>query len=129
MVIYVSYIFGLLPFLPLKESMFIVPSPCLIDKFYAKNAPTVFNSKMKKFSVYCTLKFCKFLMCRKGLYDHLSRRGIGTIFWVVQNEAEFRQSMTLGAQGVMTDFPSRLSRFFLNPSNGREERDLKTHFE
>jgi glycerophosphoryl diester phosphodiesterase len=126
MVIYAAYFFGLLPFLSLKESMFVVPSPYLLDKFYSAKISPSLNSRFKRFLVFCLLKFCKFLMSREGLYKHLSKRGIGTIFWVVQNDCEFQQSFALGAQGVMTDYPSRLSRFL---SSSKEDRDSKSHLD
>jgi len=39
-----------------------------------------------------------------------------TYLWVLNDEDEFRKAFDLGATGVMTDYPSRLTRFLMeNP--------------
>ncbi|XP_033748617.1 lysophospholipase D GDPD1-like [Pecten maximus] len=95
---------GILPFLPLKESLFEVLMPGALlsgDKF---NRPL--NRKMR-----FLLKLADILMMRPTLLQHLERRGIQTYLWVLNSEEEFERAFKLGSTGVMTDFPTLLKDF------------------
>jgi hypothetical protein len=110
----------------MKESLFIVPLPHLLDKMYTGRVKNSNASCIAKCSLFVLFKLFKFMMNRNGLYKHLSRRGIGTIFWVVQNNFEFKKSIELGAQGMMTDYPSRLIKFY--DSHFKDySKDSKSH--
>lgn len=37
-----------------------------------------------------------------------------TYLWVLNNEGDYEKAFKLGATGVMTDFPSRLTGFLMN---------------
>ena len=45
------------------------------------------------------------------LFDHLERRGIHVYLWVLNDEEHFKRAFSLGAHGVMTDFPSKLKTY------------------
>ncbi|CAL1279761.1 unnamed protein product [Larinioides sclopetarius] len=60
---------GLLPFVPLRESCLELLMPSVILK----------------------------LLMRKALFDHLSKRGIQTYFWVLNDEEDFERAFELGA--------------------------------
>ena len=45
------------------------------------------------------------------LFDHLDRRGISVYLWVLNEEEHFERAFSLGAHGVMTDYPSRLRQY------------------
>ena len=45
------------------------------------------------------------------LFQHLAQRGVTTYLWVLNTEDQWQRAYSLGAQGVMTDFPSRLRQF------------------
>lgn len=47
----------------------------------------------------------------KSLFTHLRKRGIHVYLWVLNSEEEYKRAFELGADGVMTDFPSKLSEF------------------
>jgi glycerophosphoryl diester phosphodiesterase len=110
----------------MKESLFIVPLPHLLDNMYNARVKRSNVSCIAKCSLFVLFKFFKFMMNRSGLYKHLSRRGVGTIFWVVQNDFEFKKSIELGAHGMMTDYPSRLTKFYDNHLRDNS-KDSKSH--
>lgn len=94
---------GLLPFVPLKERFFDVP---LIDCFSKmRTEPT----RMQKFLI----SIVDFIFTSKVLIAHLRKRGIPTYFWVLNDEEDFQKAFDLGAEGVMTDCPTKL-REWLN---------------
>ncbi|XP_023723946.1 lysophospholipase D GDPD1 isoform X1 [Cryptotermes secundus] len=101
---------GLLPFVPLKETHLEVflPSIYLRRKTNPNAAFLPFHSFLAR-TVDC-------LLMKKSLFEHLSKRGIQTYLWVLNDDDEFRKAFELGATGVMTDYPSRLKRFLMeNP--------------
>ncbi|KAK7483714.1 hypothetical protein BaRGS_00025035 [Batillaria attramentaria] len=71
---------GLLPFIPLKESLLEIIMPSIILD----------------------------LLMRPALIHHLEKRGIQTYLWVLNSEEEFERAFRIGATGVMTDFPTML---------------------
>ncbi|KAF6768226.1 hypothetical protein AHF37_10176 [Paragonimus kellicotti] len=51
------------------------------------------------------------LQMRRQLYQHLKARGIPVIFWVCNTFEDYKKVFDIGAQGVMTDYPTRLHAF------------------
>ncbi|KAF7257190.1 hypothetical protein EG68_05440 [Paragonimus skrjabini miyazakii] len=51
------------------------------------------------------------LQMRRQLYQHLKARGIPVIFWVCNTYEDYKKVFDIGAQGVMTDYPTRLRAF------------------
>ncbi|GBN01474.1 Lysophospholipase D GDPD1 [Araneus ventricosus] len=96
---------GLLPFVPLRESCLELLMPSVILK-----NPSMMISRDKFWSSYLVWLIDKLLM-RKALFDHLSKRGIQTYFWVLNDEEDFERAFELGATGIMTDYPTKLRMF------------------
>ncbi|KAL4223533.1 Lysophospholipase D gdpd1 [Mactra antiquata] len=94
---------GLLPFVPLYESALeiIMPSIALSKK---KNVELSLKYRL-------LLRLADLLLMRPALFKHLDRRGIQTYLWVLNEEEHWERAFKLGATGVMTDFPSRLTHF------------------
>ncbi|GFQ92850.1 lysophospholipase D GDPD1 [Trichonephila clavata] len=96
---------GLLPFIPLRESCLELLMPSVILK-----NPSMMISRDKFWSPYIVWLIDKLLM-RKALFEHLSKRGIQTYFWVLNDEEDFERAFKLGATGIMTDYPTKLRKF------------------
>lgn len=95
---------GLLPFVPIKESLLEVIMPSIIlDK---RN----FRGDFTKLQTIL-FKIIDILLMRPALIHHLERRGIQTYLWVLNSEEEFDRAFRLGATGVMTDFPTMLKDY------------------
>ncbi|KAK7088555.1 lysophospholipase D GDPD1-like [Littorina saxatilis] len=95
---------GLLPFVPIKESLLEVLMPCIIlDK---RN----FKRELSKVQTVF-FKVMDILLMRPSLIRHLEKRGIQTYLWVLNSEEEFERAFKIGATGVMTDFPTMLKDF------------------
>ncbi|GAV05464.1 hypothetical protein RvY_15595-2 [Ramazzottius varieornatus] len=95
---------GFLPFMPIKEQVFSVPMPSIFlggDKNFA----------VGKFSNRIVFWVMDKIMMRKALFDHLKKRGVTVFLWVLNNEAEFDRAIALGANGIMTDFPTALRTY------------------
>ncbi|KAG8188833.1 hypothetical protein JTE90_004645 [Oedothorax gibbosus] len=101
---------GLLPFIPLKESCLELLMPSIVLK-----NPSMMISRDKFWSRYMVWLIDKLLM-RKALFEHLSKRGIQTYFWVLNEEEDFKRAFELGATGIMTDYPTKLRKFLDNNS-------------
>ena len=57
------------------------------------------------------LRIIDWLLMSPVLFDHLDRRGILVYLWVLNDEKHFERAFSLGAHGVMTDYPSKLSTY------------------
>jgi len=96
-----SFYFGLLPFLPLKESFLELPLPRTILR-----RPDILANH--RYLVHIADK----LMMSPVLFRHLQRRGIQVYLWVINEEEDFAYCFDrLGVDGVMTDYPSKLSTY------------------
>ncbi|XP_035228282.1 lysophospholipase D GDPD1-like [Stegodyphus dumicola] len=96
---------GLLPFIPLKESCLELLMPSVVFK-----NPSMMISRGRLWSPWVVWVIEKLLM-RKALFDHLSKRGIQTYFWVLNEEEDYKKAFDIGATGVMTDYPTKLQTF------------------
>ncbi|XP_063226259.1 lysophospholipase D GDPD1-like isoform X2 [Bacillus rossius redtenbacheri] len=96
---------GLLPFVSLKETHLeiFLPSIYLRRKTLGNMAGMPLNTFI--------IKAVQVLLIRKILFEHLRKRGIQTYFWVLNYEEEFKTAFELGATGVITDYPTRLTAF------------------
>ena len=46
------------------------------------------------------------------LFDHLKKRGIAVMFWVINDPSDFQRCIEYnGCVGIMTDIPSQLALF------------------
>lgn len=92
---------GLLPFVPIKESLLEIIMPSIIlDK---RNFRRDFSRSQK-----ILFRIMDILLIRPALIHHLDKRGIQTYLWVLNSEEEFERAFKVGAAGVMTDFPTML---------------------
>ncbi|XP_018414597.1 PREDICTED: glycerophosphodiester phosphodiesterase domain-containing protein 1-like [Nanorana parkeri] len=97
------YYTGLLPFVPIPESVVEIYMPSIINRTYFPHNQLMRN----RFLVRLQDK----IMMRKGLFRHLQARGIQVYLWVLNQESDFQRAFKCGATGVMTDYPSQLHRF------------------
>ncbi|XP_034943511.1 lysophospholipase D GDPD1-like isoform X2 [Chelonus insularis] len=105
---------GLLPFVPFKETHLEIFLPSI----YLKKRRNPLKSFLPFETIVCHM--INILLMRPSLFQHLQRRGIHVYFWVLNQEEEFKQAFKLGANGVMTDYPTRLKKFLENKE--REEK-------
>uniref|UniRef100_A0AAY4BF21 GP-PDE domain-containing protein n=1 Tax=Denticeps clupeoides TaxID=299321 RepID=A0AAY4BF21_9TELE len=96
---------GLLPFVPLGESFLQFYLPCIFNRTYIPDMPILRNQMV----VYLIEK----LTIRKSLFDHLVKRGIQIHLFVCNEEQDIETVFTVGATGVMTDYPTLLRNYFI----------------
>ncbi|NP_001096485.1 uncharacterized protein LOC100125107 [Xenopus tropicalis] len=102
---------GLLPFVPLRESVLETYMPSIINRTYFPHSRIMRN----RFLVFLQEK----LMMRKGLFQHLQARGIQVYLWVLNQDSDYQRALESGADGIMTDYPSKL-RCFLQRHEGAQ---------
>jgi len=110
LLVVVLFYTGLLPFIPLRESFYEILMPGIIltqGKFH-----TQFGWKMKT-----VFRIADFLLMSRLMFNHFEKRGIQTYIWVLNDEEEFERAFQLGATGVMTDFPTRLTHYLEERGN------------
>ena len=93
----------LLPFVPIKESAYEMVMPRVFNDIGRK----YFNSKPGRMFG----SFLDYLIMDKKFIKHLNERGIFTALWVLNSEVDFKRAFDTGAQGVMTDYPTKLRAF------------------
>ncbi|KAK7134252.1 hypothetical protein R3I93_017611 [Phoxinus phoxinus] len=94
---------GLLPFVPLGESVLLFYLPRVINRTYIPEESYLKN----RFVVYLIQK----LTMRKSLFEHLSKRGLQVQLFVCNEESDIEAAFAVGATGVLTDYPSLLSNY------------------
>lgn len=100
---FAGYLTGLLPFIPFQNDVLEIPF-CLSDmkedeieqSFVGKIMFGVFNF---------------FMPLLKFFNRHMNKRGIPVIFWTLNNEKDWENSILTATNGIMTDFPEKLSLF------------------
>eukprot|EP00053_Salpingoeca_punica_P010032 m.90329 g.90329 ORF g.90329 m.90329 type:complete len:340 (+) comp15257_c0_seq2:542-1561(+) len=95
--LYVLFYLGLLPFCSIEPDFLEIPMP-------ASLIPLT-RSPVKR----AVLRVLDYLTMSSVLFNHLHRRGVQILLWVVNSEAEFHRACAIGAHGVMTDYPSMLT--------------------
>ncbi|XP_032443978.1 lysophospholipase D GDPD3a isoform X1 [Xiphophorus hellerii] len=98
------YYTGLLPFVPVGESVLQFYLPRIINRTYKPENPEI----LKKSWVVSLID--KTTM-RKNLFKHLSDRGIQVHLFVCNKNEDIKAAFDLGATGVMTDYPTLLSTY------------------
>lgn len=106
--LYILFYIGLLPFVHIKESHLEIPMPSVFlnERFRTKDG----NVGLAKFPPWI-INLVDWLFMSPILFLHLQKRGVTTYLWVLNNEEQFERAFNLGAQGVMTDYPSKLQEF------------------
>uniref|UniRef100_A0A8C5QR22 Glycerophosphodiester phosphodiesterase domain containing 3 n=1 Tax=Leptobrachium leishanense TaxID=445787 RepID=A0A8C5QR22_9ANUR len=97
------YYSGLLPFVPLRESVVETYMPSIINRTYFP------HNRLMRNPFLVTLQDKLFM--RKGLFKHLQDRGIQVYLWVLNQDSDFQRAFDCGVTGIMTDFPSKLNDF------------------
>ncbi|XP_030630905.1 lysophospholipase D GDPD3 [Chanos chanos] len=99
----VLYYTGLLPFVPLEESLLQFYFPRVFNRTYIADE-WYFRNKV---TVYLIEK----LTMRKTLFHHLTKRGIQVQLFVCNRENDMDAAFKVGATGLMTDYPTLLSKY------------------
>ncbi|RXN22506.1 glycerophosphodiester phosphodiesterase domain-containing 3 [Labeo rohita] len=94
---------GLLPFVPLGESLLFFYLPTIINRTYIPEEAIL----KKRFVVYLLQK----LTMRKSLFEHLTKRGLQVQLFVCNEESDMKAAFDVGATGVMTDYPTVLTNY------------------
>ncbi|XP_011377036.1 lysophospholipase D GDPD3 [Pteropus vampyrus] len=100
------YYVGLLPFIPIPEKFFMCFLPTIINRTY-------FPFSYSGLNQLCAV-VSKWLIMRKSLIQHLEQRGVQVIFWCLNEESDFEVAYSLGATGVITDYPTALRHYLDN---------------
>jgi len=93
---------GLLPFVPLSESHLEIIMPNNLLKYKRNSLPR---------AAIAPFLLIKMFLVRKSLVRHLQKRGIFVIYWTLNSEEEFETALEVGANGIITDYPSKLIQF------------------
>ncbi|KAM7329338.1 hypothetical protein ACRRTK_010951 [Alexandromys fortis] len=97
------YYLGLLPFVSIPEKFFLCFLPTIINRTYFPFS----CGWMNQLSAAVT----KWVIMRKSLIQYLQDRGVQVLFWCLNEESDFEVAFNLGANGVMTDFPTALRHY------------------
>ncbi|GFO02454.1 glycerophosphodiester phosphodiesterase domain-containing protein 1 [Plakobranchus ocellatus] len=118
-VLYLVLLFwtGLLPFFTIKESFLEVLAPALV-----LDSERLFQKKFGRFIRFVVWAGDK-LLIRPALIRHLERRGIQTLFWVLNTDQDFEAAFSLGIAGVMTDRPGMLADWLDKKGWGRSSSE------
>ncbi|XP_060029002.1 lysophospholipase D GDPD3 isoform X3 [Erinaceus europaeus] len=103
------YYLGLLPFVPIPEKFLLCFLPTIINRTYFPFSCPALNK-------LAAVAF-KWIIMRKSLIQHLEQRGVQVVFWCLNEESDFETAFSLGATGVMTDYPTAL-RHYLDRHRG-----------
>ncbi|XP_061605433.1 lysophospholipase D GDPD3a [Phyllopteryx taeniolatus] len=96
---------GLLPFVPLGESVLQYYLPRIINRTFIPEKNILRNSLIVTLIEKVTM--------RKSLFKHLAARGIQVHLFVCNTDEDIRAAFEVGATGVMSDYPSLLSSYLL----------------
>lgn len=112
--LYLKYVTGVLPFTHLKERAIELPlfTPALLHRM--KEHGTFISDQpggWKGAAVRGVLAAYNYLSTAPGLIRHLQARNIKVIYWVLNSEEEFQQAYDAGADGIMTDAPTKLMEY------------------
>ncbi|KAL7870067.1 hypothetical protein AOLI_G00140550 [Acnodon oligacanthus] len=103
LVLLVLFYTGLLPFVPLGESLLQFYLPSIINRTYIPEETVL----KKRFVVFLMEK----LTMRKSLFNHLVKRGMQVQLFVCNEENDMEAAFSVGATGVMSDYPTVLSDY------------------
>ncbi|CAG7818904.1 unnamed protein product [Allacma fusca] len=96
---------GILPYIPIKETHYEVLLPSSIKRRRLKQVSSL------NFGERFLFAFIDAFLVNKPLISHLRKRGIHVYMWVCNTEDEFSECFDKGANGIMTDYPTRLRRY------------------
>jgi len=94
---------GLLPFLSFDEACLSIPM---------LSSPHIFAEGRKRWYLRWLLNGIAFVLESPILYNYLQNNGVQIFFWVLNKDDDFDRAFNvLKVDGVMTDFPTKLSSF------------------
>lgn len=104
-----KYVTGILPFTQIKEAALEIP-------LLSKEAEQLFfqhhpMSGVKKVFAQSIFRSLHFITTRPSFLQHLQKRNIKVVFWVLNHENEFEEAYRLRADSIMTDCPTKLNQF------------------
>ncbi|XP_038553023.1 lysophospholipase D GDPD3a [Micropterus salmoides] len=94
---------GLLPFVPLGESLLQFYLLRLINRMYIPEEGILRNRLVMSLLEKVTM--------RKSLFKHLAARGIQVHLFVCNTDEDIKAAFEVGATGVMSDYPALLSSY------------------
>ncbi|KAF3846611.1 hypothetical protein F7725_003689, partial [Dissostichus mawsoni] len=94
---------GLLPFVPLGESLLQFYLPRIINRTFIPEKPMLRNTLVVSLLEKVTM--------RKSLFKHLAARGIQVHLFVCNEDEDIKAAFDVGATGVMSDYPALLSSY------------------
>lgn len=94
---------GLLPFVPLGESLLQFYLPRIINRTFIPEKPMLRNTLVVSLLEKVTM--------RKSLFKHLAARGIQVHLFVCNEDEDMKAAFDVGATGVMSDYPALLSSY------------------
>lgn len=120
----VLYLLGLLPFIEIRGDILEFP---LFDDFFSVVQDNTRNDLLSKNYPKPLANLIAFIISRIGLYvlsnrsfiQHLKARGIPSFGWVCNSDKWFEKGVRIGVSGIMTDFPSKLTRYFTSTGQSR----------
>jgi hypothetical protein len=90
LLIYLTYMIGLLPFLNIEEDSMQIPL-FTDDLFHWKHEDADTHSKKREVKIYYnSVKFLNFIS--KPLFWHLNRRGVLVFYWVLNEEKDYERA-------------------------------------
>lgn len=95
---------GLLPFVPLGESLLQFYLPHIFNRTYIPEKRWLRNR--------LAVSLLKKIAMRKSLFKHLAARGLQVHLFVCNKEEDIKLAFDVGATGVMSDYPSLLTGYF-----------------
>lgn len=111
--VYMLYFLGLLPFYPVPSDAFMVP-------LLTRSKVNLMGRLVSRRGCLARVLFvmvATLLRNSRALHQHLRRRGVLVVVWVLNEEEEFREAWDLFGEeidGVMTDCPTKLANFINN---------------
>jgi glycerophosphoryl diester phosphodiesterase len=115
---YLLFITGLLPFFPIRENSLQMVK--LNQEYYKWKA-----SENISMSTKCLIQAIRFFnWVSPVVFWHLHKRGVVTVYWVLNSEVDFEDCVKQGVHGIMTDTPTLL-RSYLDKKGLHIPNDIK----
>ncbi|KAM6966418.1 lysophospholipase D GDPD3a [Tautogolabrus adspersus] len=108
-VLLLLYYSGLLPFVPLGESLLQFYLPQVINRTFIPKKRILRNRLI--------ISLLETVTMRKSLFKHLAARGIQVHLFVCNEDKDIKAAFEVGATGVMTDYPTLLSSYLSRNTN------------
>uniref|UniRef100_A0A5S6QQW8 GP-PDE domain-containing protein n=1 Tax=Trichuris muris TaxID=70415 RepID=A0A5S6QQW8_TRIMR len=101
------FFMGLLPHIPIKETVIEVPVPSSFVNNELKNWPYLPSFIKKMLAVIADA-----LVLQPSLFRHLKKRCVLVYPGILNDNESFERYWKAGVSGMITDFPSRLQKFY-----------------